>query len=153
MDLEIRTSSLLSINAQLERQKLKQTSEMRELRRKLRESLGGGGRQRFDLDEIRSTSSGGELSDVDYDDEDEDGEPQPSWEELLRTDKSFGQVANLVDGMLKRGKKAVEYKVEEKSQVGRVLSTVEMEDRFEEEGGGESGSGSGNSSEGEGSVE
>ncbi|GAA5823862.1 hypothetical protein JCM5353_006385 [Sporobolomyces roseus] len=153
MDLEIRTSSLLSINAQLERQKLKQTSEMRELRRKLRESLGGGGRQRFDLDEIRSTSSGGELSDIDYDDEDEDGEPQPSWEELLRTDKSFGQVANLVDGMLKRGKKAVEYKVEEKSQVGRVLSTVEMEDRFEEEEGGESGSGSGNSSDGEGSVE
>jgi len=155
MDLEIRTSSLLSINAQLERQKLKQTSEMRELRRKLRESLGGGGgRQRFDLDEIRSSSSGGELSDVDYDDEDEDGEVQPSWEELLRTDKSFGQVANLVDGLLKRGKKAVEYKVEEKSQVGRVLSTVEMEDRFEEEReGGEngsgSGSGSGNSSEGE----
>ena len=136
MDLEIRTSSLLSINAQLERQKLKQTSEIRELRRKLRESIGGGvGIRRFDVDEGRSSSSGGEFSDVDEieeEDEDEDREVQPSWEELLQSDPSFGQVATLVEGLIKRGKKAVEYKVEEKEK-GRVLTTVEMEDRLEEE--------------------
>ncbi|GAA5953214.1 hypothetical protein JCM3765_007444 [Sporobolomyces pararoseus] len=132
MDLEIRTSSLLSINAQLERQKLKQTSEIRELRRKLRESIGGVGIRRFDVDEGRS-SSGGEFSDadeLDEEDEDEDGEVQPSWEELLHSDPSFGQVATLVEGLIKRGKKAVEYKVEEKEK-GRVLTTVEMEDRLE----------------------
>ncbi|GAA5975490.1 hypothetical protein JCM5350_002629, partial [Sporobolomyces pararoseus] len=136
MDLEIRTSSLLSINAQLERQKLKQTSEIRELRRKLRESIGGGvGIRRFDVDEGRSSSSGGEFSDADEieeEDEDEDREVQPSWEELLQSDPSFGQVATLVEGLIKRGKKAVEYKVEEKEK-GRVLTTVEMEDRLEEE--------------------
>lgn len=149
MDLEIRTSSLLSINAQLERQKLKQTSELREMRRKLRESLGGGGgvgTRRFEVEEGRS-SSGGEFSEEDEDeDEDEDGEVQVSWEELLRSDQSFGQVASLIEGLIKRGKKAVEYKVEERWDKGRVISAVEMEDRLEQE---EAQSGS----EGEGSVE
>ncbi|GAA5903414.1 uncharacterized protein JCM6883_004997 [Sporobolomyces salmoneus] len=138
LDLEIRTSSLLSINAQLERQKLKQTSEIRELRRKLRESIGGVGirRQQFDIDEGRS-SSGGDFSDADEFDEDEaadeEGRVQPSWEEMLQADPSFGQVATLVENLIKRGKKAVEYKVEEKWEKGRVLTTIEMEDRLEEE--------------------
>lgn len=142
MDLEIRTSSLLSINAQLERQKQKQTLEIRELRRKLRESLGGVGPARqFDLE---SSSGADEYSESDNDDDDEH-EPggghshergthghQSSWEELLEADKDFGKVVTLVDGLIQRGRKAIEYTVDGNWDKGRVLSTVEMEDRFEQ---------------------
>lgn len=149
LDLEIRTSSLLSINAQLERQKLKQTSEIRDLRRKLRESIGAVGtlsRRVDDRAARSSSSSGGEFSDADeFDhdvegdeddeyDEDED-EKQPTWEELVEADPSFGHVASVVEALIKRGKKAVEYEVAERRDGpgGRVLSTVEMEDRLEQE--------------------
>ncbi|GAA5935964.1 uncharacterized protein JCM15063_001862 [Sporobolomyces koalae] len=163
MDLEIRTSSLLSINAQLERQKQKQTLEIRELRRKLRESLGGvGPARRFDLE---SSSGADEYSESDNDDDDEH-EPggghshergthghQSSWEELLEADKDFGKVVTLVDGLIQRGRKAIEYTVDGNWDKGRVLSTVEMEDRFEQGSSREASEASDDDDDDEGSVE
>ncbi|GAA6060759.1 hypothetical protein JCM10212_006739 [Sporobolomyces blumeae] len=141
MDLEIRTSSLLTINAQLERHKLKQTSEIRELKRKLRESLGGSGatlRQLARNGDGETSEGGGDG--LEYDDEDDedgdDGEGRrpPTWEELLEADDKFRHIANVVEAMVKRGKKALEATVDDKRDVGgRVISAVEMEDRLEEE--------------------
>ncbi|BGP14552.1 hypothetical protein JCM10213_001901 [Rhodosporidiobolus nylandii] len=135
LDLEITNSSLLSINASLERLKLKQSSEIRELRRRLRESVGGAG-----LAALRARAaaldegvSGGESSDPD-DEEDEDGEetPEPTWQELLDGDEHFSAVAATLESLVRRAKGALEY-VPAAHEGGRVLSTVEQEDRLEVE--------------------
>ncbi|GAA6014195.1 hypothetical protein JCM11491_004134 [Sporobolomyces phaffii] len=147
MDLEIRTSSLLSINAQLERHKLKQTAELRELRRKMRESLGGPIRQyaaaAAAIKSSSSSSGGGDFSDAeeeddlsDDDDDDDEDEYEPSWDELVRADEAFGEVAALVEALIKRGELAVAFAVDPtREKTGRVLSTVEMEDRFQQQQG------------------
>ncbi|GAA5866121.1 hypothetical protein JCM1840_005078 [Sporobolomyces johnsonii] len=129
LDLEIRNSSLLTVNASLERLKLKHTSEIRELRRRLRESHGGAALARFVPDEGLSDSSDGD--DGDHDGGDDGDEPETTWEELLEGDKHFSAIASALESLVKRAKTAVEY-APSANEAGRVLSTVEMEDRLDE---------------------
>ncbi|GAA5919741.1 hypothetical protein JCM1841_000782 [Sporobolomyces salmonicolor] len=129
LDLEIRNSSLLTVNASLERLKLKHTSEIRELRRRLRESHGGAALARFVPDEGLSDSS--ETDDADHDCGDDGDEPETTWEELLEGDKHFSAIASALESLVKRAKTAVEY-APSANEAGRVLSTVEMEDRLDE---------------------
>ncbi|GAA5967188.1 hypothetical protein JCM11641_000471 [Rhodosporidiobolus odoratus] len=137
LDLEITNSSLLSINASLERDKLKQASEIRELRRRMRESIGGAGlaalrAQAAALDE-RAMGGGGDSSDPDDEEEEGEGEePEASWQELLDGDEHFSAVAATLESLVRRAKTALEY-VPATHEGGRVLSTVEQEDRLEVE--------------------
>ncbi|GAA6037941.1 hypothetical protein JCM8097_009500 [Rhodosporidiobolus ruineniae] len=158
LDLEITNQSLLSINASLERLKLKHTSEIRELKRRLRESVGGAGlaalrKQAAALDE-------GESSDPDDEGDDggggggegEDDEPEQTWQELLDGDEHFSAVAATLESLVRRAKTALEY-VPAVQGGGRVLSTVEQEDRLDGESGEEEGEGDGEEEEGEGEGE
>ncbi|GAA5829371.1 hypothetical protein JCM11251_005024 [Rhodosporidiobolus azoricus] len=132
-DLEITNSSLLQINASLERLKLKHTSEIRELRRRLRESVGGAGlaalrAQAAALDEGESSDTDDEFHNADGGDSDEDAEPEPTWQELLDGDEHFSAVATTLESLVRRAKTALDY-VPAAHEGGRVLSTVEQEDR------------------------
>ncbi|GAA5936659.1 hypothetical protein JCM3775_000159 [Rhodotorula graminis] len=144
-DLEIRNTSLLAINTTLERLKVKHTSEIRELRRRMRESVGGAGLAALRahvsrLDENDLVGGGSDLDESDADDVDGaaragagagvDDEPEPTWQELLEGDATFSALAATVESLIARGRRAVEYEPS-KGETGRVLSTVEMEDRLQ----------------------
>ncbi|KWU42561.1 hypothetical protein RHOSPDRAFT_35915 [Rhodotorula sp. JG-1b] len=134
-DLEIRNASLLTINADLERLKVKHRKEIRDLRRKLRESVGGAGlallrAQMSNLDE-------GVEDDPDdlADGSDEEGDasaaaaavPEPTWPEILEEDPAFSAVAARLESLIGRAKRAVEYEPARNETAGRVLSAAEVE--------------------------
>ncbi|GAA5868662.1 hypothetical protein JCM8547_003774 [Rhodosporidiobolus lusitaniae] len=137
LDLEITNSSLLSINASLERLKLKHTSEIRELRRRMRESVGGAGLAALRA-QAASLDEGAESSDPEdeFQDAEEGGgggeEKEQTWQEILDGDAHFSAVAATLETLVRRAKTALEY-VPAANEGGRVLSTVEMEDRLEVE--------------------
>ncbi|KAM0754448.1 hypothetical protein T439DRAFT_321484 [Meredithblackwellia eburnea MCA 4105] len=116
LDLEIRNASLLAVNTHLEVLKLRQTKEIRDLRRKLRESRALMPISAQVLDE--GLDSGSENDDSN----DEDGE-EPTWEALLKNDDKFAAVANLVEALVRRAKDAVAY---EPNTAGRVLHQAEL---------------------------
>lgn len=140
-DLEIRNASLLSINTSLERLKVKHTNEIRELRRKLRESIGGAGLAALRVQAtklVEGDDAGGEHPDDSEDEVDSDGEREvePTWQELLDGDPTFSALAGTVEALIARAKRAVEYEPAGSDVAGgRVLSTVEMEDRLRMEDG------------------
>ncbi|BGP23397.1 hypothetical protein Rt10032_c02g0864 [Rhodotorula toruloides] len=141
-DLEIRNASLLSINTSLERLKVKHTNEIRELRRKLRESLGGAGLAalRVQATKLVEVDDAGGVHLEDLDDEaDSDGEreEEQTWQELLDGDPTFSALAGTVEALIARAKRAVKYEPAGADVGGgRVLSIVEMEDRLRMEDGG-----------------
>ncbi|PRQ78002.1 hypothetical protein AAT19DRAFT_9070 [Rhodotorula toruloides] len=141
-DLEIRNASLLSINTSLERLKVKHTNEIRELRRKLRESIGGAGLAALRAQAtklVEADDAGGEHLDDSDDEADLNGEHEnePTWQELLDGDPTFSALAGTVEALIARAKRAVEYEPAGADVGGgRVLSTVEMEDRLRMEDGG-----------------
>lgn len=57
--------------------------------------------------------------------------PEPTWQELLDGDATFSALAATVESLIARGRRAVEYEPA-RGEAGRVLSTVEMEDRLHE---------------------
>lgn len=143
--MEITNSSLLSINLSLERLKLKHTNEIRDLKRRLRESrlhppllLGS-----LVPDLSHSISSNDDSDDsLNTDEEEEEDGVEPrvvvekekelTWDKLLEEDEPFGNLVGLVGEMLRRGKEAVIFKVE--VEVGRaVLNPVELEEEEEVE--------------------
>lgn len=134
-DLEIRNASLLTINADLERLKVKHRKEIRDLRRKLRESVGGAG-----LALLRAKMSNldeGVEDDPDdlADGSDEEGDasaaaaavPEPTWPEILEEDPAFSAVAARLESLIGRAKRAVEYEPARNETAGRVLSAAEVE--------------------------
>lgn len=119
--------------------KVKHRKEIRDLRRKLRESIGGAG-----LASLRA-----QMSHVDEgieDDADEDGSdddegangvaatPEPTWPEILEGDPAFSAVAATLEGLLGRAKRAVAYEPAGADLAGRVLSAVEVEEQFASRG-------------------
>ncbi|TKA51095.1 hypothetical protein B0A53_05881 [Rhodotorula sp. CCFEE 5036] len=135
-DLEIRNASLLTINADLERLKVKHRKEIRDLRRKLRESVGGAGlallrAQMSNLDE------GVEDDPDDFaDGSDDEGDasaagaaavPEPTWPEILEEDPAFSAVAARLESLIGRAKRAIEYEPARNETAGRVLSAAEVE--------------------------
>ncbi|GAA5866798.1 hypothetical protein JCM3774_001804 [Rhodotorula dairenensis] len=138
-DLEIRNASLLTINADLERMKVKHRKEIRELRRKLRESIGGAGlaalrAQMSSLDEGVDDDAD-DFADGSGDEGDADkaagaAVPEPTWPEILEEDPAFSAIAATVEGLIGRAKRAVEYEPARHEMAGRVLSAAEVEERF-----------------------
>ncbi|KAM0788131.1 hypothetical protein ACM66B_001296 [Microbotryomycetes sp. NB124-2] len=141
-DLEITNKSLLTINTSLERLKLAQTREIRDLRRRLRDmsALGGAAVDGAHMGPAAAlvafrTAEGlpvsPRLADAssrfqsteypfptensleDHDhDDDDDSDVEPTWDELLASDLQFSAIATVVESLVKRGREAVEWQVD-----------------------------------------
>ena len=111
----------------------------------MRESVGGAGLAalRAHVSRLDENDIGGGGSDLDESDADDvdgaaragagagvDDEPEPTWQELLEGDATFSALAATVESLIARGRRAVEYEPS-KGETGRVLSTIEMEDRLQ----------------------
>jgi len=117
-DLEITNKSLLAINAMLEATKTRQAREIRDLRRRLRESRLILPPRAFK--EITKNESEGGDDDVGSSDE-------PSTdEEEEEDDPMFERVKSMVENMVHSARKAIEEKVEMRSGP-TVLSAAEVE--------------------------
>lgn len=124
----------MTINASLERLKLKHTGEIRDLRRRLRESNAGVALTGFRATALPNEGliETDESSDLDSQtDEQEDNRKEASWEEVLRQDEHFSAIATVLESLLRRGRNAVEFVAS--NEGGRVLSAVEMEEEGGEE--------------------
>lgn len=123
--MEITNTSLLAINASLEKAKAKQSAELRTLRRQMR-----------DRTSFAPTSSSIDLLSPMSDDfawnpsiSLDDTEPELTWEEILKEDEKFADIVRLLDSMNRRGQEALQRSVksEEKSLGGpKVLNHFEI---------------------------
>jgi len=123
-DLEIQTASLQQLTASLERERHKQSLEIRELRRKLRES-----RLALPPRTFQSLKPTWETDDLNLEDEEEEEEEEEN------EDPIWDRLKGLVDGMLNLGRRAVEESQEfiDKSAMSgagvvRVLTAGEVEE-------------------------
>ncbi|KAL5535660.1 hypothetical protein ACEPAF_3754 [Sanghuangporus sanghuang] len=112
-DLEITTKSLLAINSQLETNKHKQAKEIRELRRKLRESqLSLPPRTYRELKE-----SGDAVDDEEPEEQEVDGDEDAKLTaeaiKLGKEDQMFDRVRLIIENLLTTGKQALAVKVED----------------------------------------
>ncbi|KLO15039.1 hypothetical protein SCHPADRAFT_996147 [Schizopora paradoxa] len=136
-DLEITNSSLLAINASLEASKHKQAKEIRELRKKLRETrLVLPPKVYREMRDNHGSDSfyADERIDDDEDDDEEEGESDNEAEDeahLGADDATYMRVRALISGLLESGRQALESKPEDfepaakGSKVTRVLHEVE----------------------------
>lgn len=125
LDLQIQNASLLAINATLERTKLKQSNEIRDLRRRMRDKS---------LAPISSASPGllSPVSDEFFSGDDSDEEVD--FDTLLKEDEKFADVARLLEALLRRASDAIAYQPTEKDLANKkVLTSVEMEAKLAEE--------------------
>ena len=112
-DLEITNRSLLAINASLETTKNRQAKEIRDLRRKLRES-----RLILPPQTYQTVTSASE----DEDEEDEDSDVEEG------ADETFQRVRGLIDSLIESGKRALETRPEDfrASLATKVLNADEL---------------------------
>lgn len=119
-DLEITNRSLMAINASLETTKHKQAKEIRELRRKLRES-----RLILPPRAYRAVQSSLDHDTTADEEEEEDEED----EDVEATDDAFLRVRAMLEDLLDSGKRALETKVADFGGAGsaaKVLSAEEV---------------------------
>ncbi|TDL28108.1 hypothetical protein BD410DRAFT_824842 [Rickenella mellea] len=108
-DLEITNKSLLAINATLEATKHKQAKEIRDLRRKLRES-----RLILPPRAYRAVQSSLSSEDEDEDeDEDEENDEIESEKTRDKHDDTFQRVKSIIAGLLESGRRALETTTED----------------------------------------
>ncbi|KAF9015692.1 hypothetical protein BDQ17DRAFT_1404244 [Cyathus striatus] len=114
-DLEITNRSLLAINASLESTKNRQAKEIRELRRKLRES-------RLILPPVTFRAV---KSSLDHDDTvEESDESSGSEDEVEAEDEAYNRVKTILEGLLETGKQALEAKMEDFPEGGKGVAKV-----------------------------
>ena len=106
LDLEITNRSLLAINSSLEAAKHKQAKEIRELRRRLRES-------RLVLPPKAYLAAQSEEGEEEADDEDDDDDDGSDLGKACEEDASFVRVKTMLDMLLQEGKKALETRTED----------------------------------------
>ncbi|KAK9900752.1 hypothetical protein P389DRAFT_166220 [Cystobasidium minutum MCA 4210] len=107
LDLEITNTSLLAINASLEKAKAKQSAELRELRRRIhdRSSFAPLSSSPGSLLSPSSAEAGGDIS---WNAENEEEDKEMAWEDILKEDTRFADMVKLLETMTRRGKKALE---------------------------------------------
>ncbi|KAI4528884.1 hypothetical protein K525DRAFT_262916 [Schizophyllum commune Loenen D] len=120
-DLEITNKSLLAINASLEKTKNRQAKEIRDLRRKLRES-----RLILPPRAYRAVSKD-EAADEKEEEEEEDDEEEEELEEEANKDEAFMRLRAAIDGLIDSGKRALESKPEVEHKTTKVLSAEEVQ--------------------------
>ncbi|KAI6031443.1 hypothetical protein BKA83DRAFT_387845 [Pisolithus microcarpus] len=119
-DLEITNRSLLAINASLETTKNRQAKEIRDLRRRLRES-----RLILPPRTYEAVKSSFANDDDDEPDGDDDGDGSEDIEGV--EDAGFERVKHLVDALIQSGKCALESKPEEfRNNSAKVLNADEV---------------------------
>lgn len=127
-DLEITNRSLLAINATLEATKNRQAKEIRELRRKLRES-------RLILPPpayraVKSSLSPEDMADEEDDDDDEEEDVDSSGILGDKADEAYRRVRSVIDSLLESGRAALESKPEDFVGTGKggakVLTAEEV---------------------------
>ncbi|KAF9225528.1 hypothetical protein BS17DRAFT_778729 [Gyrodon lividus] len=121
-DLEITNRSLLAINASLETTKNRQTKEIRDLRRKLRES-------RLILPpRTYKTVNSALVAEDSRDDEDDEDEDDSEDIEEGADDETFQRVRGLIESLVESGKRALETKPEDfrTSLATKVLNADEL---------------------------
>jgi len=136
-DLEITNRSLLAINSSLEATKHRQAKEIRDLRRKLRES-----RLILPPRAYRVVKSSLEPDDMgDDEDEDEDEDDESTEESFAKQDEMYCRVKGLVDTLLESGRKALATTPDELREGGKggtkVLSAEEVRTWRDGDGGSE----------------
>ncbi|RDB29235.1 hypothetical protein Hypma_015858 [Hypsizygus marmoreus] len=107
-DLEITNRSLLAINASLESTKHRQAKEIRELRRKLRES-----RLILPPRTFRAVSHDDTADPDDADDEDEEQQENENENENDEGDEVYTRVKIILEGLLESGTRALERTVQD----------------------------------------
>ncbi|KAJ6621067.1 hypothetical protein B0H10DRAFT_1012232 [Mycena sp. CBHHK59/15] len=130
-DLEITNRSLLAINTTLEQTKHRQAKELRELRRKLRES-----RLILPPRAFRAVTSA-DPAEATADDPDEEDDDADLDEEEEKNDAAYRRVKALLDGLLDAGRAALAATpadFPEEVKVAKVLSAYEVRDESDEEG-------------------
>lgn len=126
-DLEITNRSLLAINASLEATKHRQSKEIYELRRKLRES-----RLMLPPRAFRAVKSS--LEPAENGDDEEDIEDDSEAEDLVEGngDEMYKRIKLIVDTLLQTGRKALETQIKDFPEGGKggakVLSAEELRD-------------------------
>ncbi|KAI0640048.1 hypothetical protein C8Q77DRAFT_1214387 [Trametes polyzona] len=127
-DLEITNRSLLAINSSLEATKHKQAKEIRELRRKLRES-----RLILPPPAYRAVKSSLTHDDEEGDEEEEEEEDDEDDADIIegKDDDAYRRVKVMIDGLLESCRRALESKPEDfmegpRSGVAKVLTEEEV---------------------------
>jgi hypothetical protein len=121
-DLEITNRSLLAINATLEATKHRQTTEIRELRRKLRES-----RLMLPPREFRAIKSS--LGPEDMADDEDIDEDNDNDEDIEEHDETYRRIRGLLEGLLDSGRRALRAEPQDLAKQGsgvKVLSAEEV---------------------------
>ncbi|KAF7307174.1 hypothetical protein MIND_00511000 [Mycena indigotica] len=136
-DLEITNRSLLTINTSLEQTKHRQAKEIRELRRKLRES-----RLVLPPKEFRAVSMKDTKDHESEDDEtDEEDEGEEREREREKHDQTYKRIKIILEGLIETGRRALEttskdFPEEEntnKPKVAKVLSAFDQEEDEDED--------------------
>ncbi|KAI0322997.1 hypothetical protein OF83DRAFT_3789 [Amylostereum chailletii] len=126
-DLEITNRSLLAINSSLEATRHKQAKEIRELRRKLRESRLILPPRAYRA--VKSSLKPEEVADdEDQDDEEEEEEEGDVPDAFTAHDETYKRVRGLLDGLLESARKALASTPEDfrDTAVAKVLSAEEV---------------------------
>ena len=119
-DLEITNRSLLAINASLESTKNRQAKEIRDLRRKLRESRLILPPRTYRA--VKSTMEDERDRDEDEDEDDDDSDVEEG------EDETFQRIRGLIDSLIESGKRALETQPEDlrASSGTKVLNADEL---------------------------
>ncbi|KAG6882815.1 hypothetical protein C0993_009038 [Termitomyces sp. T159_Od127] len=120
-DLEITNRSLLAINASLESTKHTQAREIRDLRRKLRES-----RLILPPPAFRAVNDADPTDDSDSDDDDDEDEDDAAQDEV------FVRIKTMLDNLLETGRAALQ--TQPRESAAKVLSADEVRSWTEEDG-------------------
>ncbi|KAJ7040319.1 hypothetical protein C8F04DRAFT_1391804 [Mycena alexandri] len=128
-DLEITNRSLLTINTSLEQTKHRQAKEIRELRRKLRESRLILPPRAFRA--VKSSLEADDTADSDSDEEEEGDEAEQAAAEQAREahDVMYRRIKTILAGLLETGRRALETTPQdfpEPVKVAKVLSAYEL---------------------------
>ncbi|EPQ60450.1 hypothetical protein GLOTRDRAFT_135128 [Gloeophyllum trabeum ATCC 11539] len=126
-DLEITNRSLMAINSTLEATKHRQAKEIRELRRKLRESMLILPPRTFQ--QVKSTLAKDlDKAEENEDDAEEEEEEEEEEQEDEGDDPAYKRVVTILEGLLEVGRRALETKPEdfvEQSKGGAKVLTAE----------------------------
>lgn len=118
--MEITNRSLLAINASLETAKHKQAKEIRDLRRKLRES-----RLILPPRAYRAVKSSLDHDDTaEEEDDDDNDDDEINEEECKDGDEVYRRIKVILEGLLETGKRALETKSEDFPEGGKGVAKV-----------------------------
>lgn len=123
-DLEITNKSLLAINSSLEATKHRQAKEIRDLRRKLRESI-------LVLPPPAYRAAKSSLAtDNTLEDEVEEDDPEEEEEAVIEgtTDEAYKRVKSIIEALLESGRKALETTPDDFKSPGKGITKVLSEE-------------------------